>query len=291
MAETSGPFDGSPWAESEWYKYMPAAMKSGVIGTKVSGTGNGALAFSPSGLQITLAAGDANVGGAGYSRSAPLSAVAVPANTNSSLSRRDRIVLRRSLSTHNVTPVVIQGTPAASPSAPAITRNSTTFDLQLFSFLTPPNSGSTLSSVTDERVWVDAGAVSAPTGPHLLTDTTSATTIATGTTRVTVSGLSGNITLDETRWIKADLSMTRCLGISGGELGRLILRINGGEVRDAQWRNAVADAPGEVSATVTWSQTLAAGTHSFDAAIIRVSGGTQVECREGLIVVYDGGPA
>lgn len=156
MPDTSGPFDGpSPWAEAEWYRHMPAAMPSGVIGTGAASATTGALAFGSSGLAITLAAGLANVGGAGYSRSAPLAAISTAANANSTLARRDRIVLRRSLSTHTVTLVIIQGTPSATPVEPATTNDATTFDLPLFSFLVPAANGTSISGVVDERRWID----------------------------------------------------------------------------------------------------------------------------------------
>jgi len=158
MPDVSGPFDGSPWAEVEWYRHLPSAIPSGVIGGPQNAATLGPLAWATSGLTITLAVGNANVGGAGYSRSAPTTAVAVAPNTNSTLFRRDRIVLRRSTATHDVKPVVIQGTAAATPVAPDITRNSTTFDLPLFSFLVPTNSGTALSGVVDERVWLSESA-------------------------------------------------------------------------------------------------------------------------------------
>ena len=159
MADTSGPFDGVPWAEAEWYRHMPSAMPSGVIGGPQTAATLGPLAWATSGLTVNLAVGNANVGGAGYSRGAPTTSVSVAANTNSTLFRRDRIVLRRSTATNNVVPTVIQGTPAATPVAPDITRNSTTFDLPLFSFLVPTNSGTALSSVVDERVWLSESAL------------------------------------------------------------------------------------------------------------------------------------
>lgn len=154
MPDASGPFDGSPWAESQWFRHMPSAMPSGVIGTPQGAATTGPLGFASSGLTITPLAGDANVGGAGYSRTAALGSVTTAANANSTLSRRDRLVLRRSIATHNVVLTVIQGTAAATPVAPSITRDATTFDLSLFSFLVPPASGTALSSVVDERVWI-----------------------------------------------------------------------------------------------------------------------------------------
>lgn len=177
MADVSGPFDDSPWSETEWYRHMPAAMKSGVVGSKVSGVANGALGFTASGRDVTLTVGTANVGGAGYSRTAPTTSVSVPANANSSLARRDRLVLRRSLSTRTVVPTIITGTASASPVAPAITQNATTFDLKMFSFLTPANSGTTLTSIVDERTWVQDGTATAVPGTHALLEGTSTQTI------------------------------------------------------------------------------------------------------------------
>lgn len=159
MPDASGPFDGSPWAESQWMRHMPSAMPSGVIGTPQGAATTGPLGFASSGLTITPLAGDANVGGAGYSRTAALGSVTTAANANSTLSRRDRLVLRRSIATHNVVLTVIQGTAAATPVAPSITRDATTFDLPLFSFLVPPASGTNITGVVDERQWLDVNSL------------------------------------------------------------------------------------------------------------------------------------
>jgi hypothetical protein len=204
VADASGPFDGSAWSEAEWYRHMPAGMKSGVIGSKVTSATAGALAWSASGLAVTLAIGTANVGGAGYSRTAPATAISVPANTNSTLSRRDRLVLRRSLTTHNVTPVIIQGTPAASPVAPALTFNATTFDLKMFSFLTPPNSGTTLTSVTDERAWVSDGTVDEDILTPLLGEATGASSGTAGDTATSIvtTNITVPVALDSQRRIR-----------------------------------------------------------------------------------------
>lgn len=183
---------------------MPAAMKSGVIGTKVSGVANGALGWVASGRDVNLTVGNANVGGAGYARTAPTTSVAVPANTNSSLSRRDRLVLRRSVTSKTVTPTVITGTPAASPVAPAITQNSTTFDLKLFSFLTPPNSGTALSSVIDERNWVSDGTIDEMIFSPFLGETQSTAVVTVGPTFQNVVSVTVTVpeALDEVRRIR-----------------------------------------------------------------------------------------
>lgn len=154
MADTSGPWNSASWAEGQWGDHMSPAMPSGVIGDPVSSAGTGALGLTTSGLTVTLAVGSANVGGFGYDRVAPVTSTAVTANTNATNNRRDRLVLRRNLSTQTVTPVVIAGAAAASPVAPAITRTATTFDLPMFSFLVPPASGTNITGIVDERYFV-----------------------------------------------------------------------------------------------------------------------------------------
>lgn len=155
MPDTSGPFDSATWAEADWYRTMVNTVPSGIHGaTPASSFSTGSLAFASTGLVITPAAGRATVGGSGYVRTAALTSVTVTANSHATFSRRDRIVLRRSLATHNVVLALITGTPASTPVAPSITRDDTTWDLPLFSFLVPPASGTTISGVQDERLWV-----------------------------------------------------------------------------------------------------------------------------------------
>lgn len=185
MTDASAPFDGNSWSEAGWYRHMPAAMPSGVIGTVPASAATGPLAYSSSGLNVTVGVGNANVGGAGFSRTGTPAATAVTANTNLTLARRDRIVLRRDLATHNVTVVLIQGTPAGTPVAPDITRDETTFDLKLFSFLVPANSGTTITGVVDERVWVEDGTESEPV----------ATLVSARGTATPTSNGSGNVTV------------------------------------------------------------------------------------------------
>jgi len=157
MPDTSGPWDGAPWAEADWYRTMAYNAASGVhqSGTWPTTATSGPLAWSSTGLTITPAAGNATVGGAGYVRTAALSSVTTSANTHASFSRRDRLVLRRSLATHTVTLAVVVGTPAATPVVPSVTRDATTWDLPLFNFLVPPASGTALSGVVDERPFID----------------------------------------------------------------------------------------------------------------------------------------
>lgn len=157
MTENYGPFDAVPWAQSQWYRFAPVWAPSGVIDVAAATPSGGGLGLSFNGLTPTLAVGRAWARGAGYEISGTAKTMsAVPANTNASLSRRDRIALRRDLAAQTVAPVLIQGTPAASPTAPALQAVETgQYDIPLFSFLVPPNSGTSITGIVDERTWLD----------------------------------------------------------------------------------------------------------------------------------------
>lgn len=161
MAESYGPFDGLAWAQDGWFGAAPVWAPSGVLGAPAASAGTGALPLTINGLTVTLGAGSAWVRGAGYKNDSK--AFTVAANTNSSLSRRDRIVLRRDLAAKTVTAIRQQGTPASSPVSPSLTQSDTgQWDLPLFSFLVPPNSGTTLTDVLDERASLPLDGSAAP---------------------------------------------------------------------------------------------------------------------------------
>lgn len=153
MAETFGPFDGVPWSQGQWFDFASTWAQSAVIGSPATATTTGELALTANGLTLSLGTGRAWVRGAGYKNDAA-KAITVPANTNASLSRRDRVVLRRDLAAKTVTAILLQGTPAATPAAPSLTQvDAGVWDVPLFSFLVPPSSGTVISGIVDERVW------------------------------------------------------------------------------------------------------------------------------------------
>lgn len=171
MTENYGPFDGVPWAQSQWYRFAAVWAASGVIDVAAASPSSGGLGVSFNGLTPSLAVGRAWVRGAGYEISGTAKTMsAVPANTNASLSRRDRIALRRDLAAQTVAPVLIQGTPAASPAAPALQAVETgQYDTPLFSFLVPPNSGTSITGIVDERTWLDPATGATDTGWQSIT--------------------------------------------------------------------------------------------------------------------------
>lgn len=88
---------------------------------------------------------------------------------HATLSRIDRVVLRRDLTNRTVSIVVIAGTPGASPSAPAVTTNTAgNYDIKLAQVLVPPLSVSVINSrITDEREFgTSLGNIMDPTTGH-----------------------------------------------------------------------------------------------------------------------------
>lgn len=162
MAETFGPFDGVPWLQAQWYRGAPGMLPSGVYGAPVA-VGSGDLGLTFNGLNITVNLGRALIRGATYELTSTAWTGSIAANTNGTLARRDRLVLRRDLAAKTVTIVRLQGTPAASPVSPALQRvEDGQWDLPLFSFLVPANSGTVITDVVDERAFLGAGGSSVP---------------------------------------------------------------------------------------------------------------------------------
>src|SRR5690349_17721664 len=124
MPDVYGPFTAQTWTQGQWYRDAYArGESSGVYGGPYTAATAGDLALTVSGLTITMGLGRAHVRGAGYERTGTAWSYAVPANTNPTLARIDRLVLRRDLTAGTVTPTFLQGTPAATPAAPALTQS------------------------------------------------------------------------------------------------------------------------------------------------------------------------
>jgi hypothetical protein len=126
-------------------------------------------------------------------------------------------------------------------------------------------------------------------GRHLLTRDQTSEARATSTTRVVLPGIASTLTLSAARRVIFTLDVQIAQGVSGGELGRVTLVVDGTESRRAQWHSPVAGGGGEVSPALTYSVSLAAGAHSVDANLIRVVGGSEVLVIAAQLVVVDGG--
>lgn len=154
MPDVFGPFTTAALLEAGWFRDRGPLDASGVPGAAQTTPGAGELGLTTNGLTLTLALGRAHVRGAYYERTGTAWTYATPANTNPTLARIDRLVIRRDLPNRTVGPTVVQGTPAATPAPPALTQaEDGVWDLPLFRVTVPAASGTVLT-VADDRVWV-----------------------------------------------------------------------------------------------------------------------------------------
>lgn len=103
------------------------------------------------GLAVSVAAGSAWINGYRYENTDALN---LPLTTaNGSNPRIDRIVVRLSQVSRNVQLAVVDGTPAATPSAPALTRTSDVYELGIADVLIPAAATSiATNNITDTRL-------------------------------------------------------------------------------------------------------------------------------------------
>lgn len=104
-----------------------------------------------SGLAVSVAAGSAWVNGYRYENTGALN---MPLTTaNGSNPRIDRIVVRLSQVSRSIHLAVVDGTPAAMPSAPALTRTSDVYELGIADVLIPAAATSVAANnITDSRM-------------------------------------------------------------------------------------------------------------------------------------------
>lgn len=154
MAQNSWPFvggGGTAVNEDQWSIMARFWAQSGV--TDYANTLE--VYGDSSGRQVKVKTGRACVRGHWYENTAE-ETVAIAANASGN-PRIDRIVLRLDPSANSIVLAVVQGTPAGSPSAPALTQTDVgTYELTL-ARVAVANGASTIAAgdVTDERTYVD----------------------------------------------------------------------------------------------------------------------------------------
>jgi hypothetical protein len=155
VAESAYPFPQTPATVSRWARMARLFGPSSVLGNKDSNP----YGLTVNGLTATVGRGtsgraEAFVRGFMHTLDAADWSQAVPANTDPN-PRIDRIVARLSLTTETVTLARLPGTPAATPAVPPLTQTDTVWDLPLWRFTVPGNSGAPLASLVDDRYFVD----------------------------------------------------------------------------------------------------------------------------------------
>jgi len=148
MAITGGPFQGTTVSDAQWALLLGMLARSGGL-DGVDEAGH-FLVSTSTGLTVSVAAGNAYAAGHfGVSDgAATVTLDAADANP-----RIDRIVLRFNMSAKTVTLAAVKGTPASTPTAPALTQNvSGTYELLLADVTVPALASALVSgNISDQR--------------------------------------------------------------------------------------------------------------------------------------------
>ena len=116
---------------------------------------NDDLTLAPAGaMTAALGAGRALVNGYHYQNDSPLTLTFGYAD--GTLARIDAVMLRRDVNSRDIHAVVVPGTPAINPTAPACTRDADAYDLCLYHVRIPAGATAiTASMITDRRADAD----------------------------------------------------------------------------------------------------------------------------------------
>jgi hypothetical protein len=141
---SDGSFDRVYLAET-FAQYFASFISNGVFGGKLA-----VLQVTPgTGLSVSVGSGQGYINGYWYEND---TALVLPLAAAATQPRIDSVVLRLDLTARTVSLAVLTGTAAASPSAPALTRNDTTWELRLANVRVNANATTIpATNVTDTR--------------------------------------------------------------------------------------------------------------------------------------------
>lgn len=183
--DTYAPFDAGPGAnvmEDTWRKMMKH-MTRGRSGVLKGETLNCEVFGDSSGMQVKVRTGEVWIRGHWGEITSTKTLTLTAAHAT--LSRIDRVIARVDFSDNNIELDVLAGTAASSPTAPAVTQNSSLWEVSLATVSVPAADTSIGSNqVTDNRFYANyvgaryyqATAFSLPNGQLLQTDFTAAET-------------------------------------------------------------------------------------------------------------------
>lgn len=158
MAITYFPFDsgaGANVTEDQWRKMARFWLRTGVL----DGEDNelAVSESSPAAMSVNVATGKAWVRGH-YMESTAVETRAI-GTAHATLARIDRVVVRVDFGANTITLAVLEGTPAGSPTAPALTQTSSIWEIALAQVSVPAaDTVITNSQITDERIFVGSEA-------------------------------------------------------------------------------------------------------------------------------------
>lgn len=125
--------DDRVYFSEDFARYFKKYFTNGVFNNELKVTAN-------NDMTITIAPGDANIEGYRYTNTEDL--IKTIDNADGTLARIDNVVLRLDLTNRLISILVVKGSFAASPEAPALVRNTTTYDLRLAKITISPGATS-----------------------------------------------------------------------------------------------------------------------------------------------------
>lgn len=164
MSQRSRFFDSSAgdrvYTSDAWAQVISGIIGDGVVKGSGAGAELGVTENSPAAMSVLVGLGKVFIQGYFLEVYSAAEALTIAA-ANGSNPRIDRIVARRDLTGRTATLAVLTGTPAASPTAPALTQNSAgTWEVSLAQVLVPASSTSVINArITDERSYASTSAI------------------------------------------------------------------------------------------------------------------------------------
>lgn len=125
--------DDRVYFSEDFARYFKKYFTNGVFNNELKVTAN-------NDMTITIEPGDANIEGYRYTNTEDL--IKTIDNADGTLSRIDNVVLRLDLTNRLISILVVKGSFASSPEAPALVRNTTTYDLRLAKITISPGATS-----------------------------------------------------------------------------------------------------------------------------------------------------
>jgi hypothetical protein len=151
VAERSFPFDAGPGAnvlEVEWQKMAREWLATGVITGRLNQL---VVSADGSAMSVSVASGRSWVDGFAHENDSALALTIEAADADP---RIDRVVVRLDRTANEARLRVLKGTPAASPTPPALTQTDTLYELLLADVTVPATAGVIVAgNVTDRRTF------------------------------------------------------------------------------------------------------------------------------------------
>lgn len=201
MTQVAFPFDNALAYEAQWTKMARKWLNTGILKSEL----NEYATFADStGMQVKVPSGRAWLEGHFHENDAQLAlAIAAADPTNP---RIDRVVLHLDWTNNLIDLRVLTGTPAVSPSAPAITQNSTIWEISLATVAVAAAAATIAAgNVTDTRAFVqnvDINATQTLTNKALTSPTMTSPTITSG--NLNFSGTGQRITGDMSNAVQSN---------------------------------------------------------------------------------------